>query len=309
MAAAPPGLLTVNAQAAVSMAAGAGQYAVVSKHATWGIFETMAHAHREAELIRHSGAIPTTAVRCTPEMVKQYQLGKLGNFVEIDGWAVTPKEAKLKGLDMLRRAGDREHARRQFFDHHVATARTWVERFDEAREDGFWYSSAPHGSALSTYEKTEDAEEGTQLSRCSQRLFEAIKHHQSNGGNAPEMSALTSFHMLAEEHEERLSSDIIYRLAFSAVSKRREPASIFGPTPALYVVVMTESHWIFGAGETPENALEMAAPLRRYIDDELEVVPASQALARAVLKNGYEVPGFWAFSDGAAVHEVELNSL
>ena len=135
------------------LVSGAGHYAVVSKHATWGIFETMSQAHREAELIRHSGAIPTTAVRCTPDMVKQYQLGKLGNFVEIDGWAITPGEAKTNGFDLLRRAGDRNNARRQLLEHCIAETRVWLEQHEDARKDGFWYVHDGEGEVLAVLMK------------------------------------------------------------------------------------------------------------------------------------------------------------
>lgn len=309
MAAAPQGLLSVNSQAAAPLVSGAGHYAVVSKHATWGIFETMSQAHREAELIRHSGAIPTTAVRCTPDMVKQYQLGKLGNFVEIDGWAITPGEAKTKGFDLLRRAGDRNNARRQLLEHCIAETRVWLEQHEDARKDGFWYVHDGEGEVLAVFDEELPANNGAQLSRCSTRLFDALTGHLNDGMAKPEISIRTGFHMLEEEHGERIAADIIYRLALDGEVGRFDPACIVGPVNARYVAVARESHWVLGAGMTTEEALGMAATVRAYMNEELVAVRSSQALARAVLINGYEVPGFWTIVEDTAVHESELGSL
>ena len=90
---------------------------------------------------------------------------------------------------------------------------------------------------------------------------------------------------------------------------RFDPACIVGPVNARYVAVARESHWVLGAGMTTEEALGMAATVRAYMNEELVAVRSSQALARAVLINGYEVPGFWTIVEDTAVHESELGSL
>ncbi len=134
LAAAPSGSIGIGAaQASAAASIGPGQFAVVSKHATWGIYETLAEAHREAELIRHSGAIMTNAVRCSPDMARQYQMGNLSGFVELDGWALTQDEARSKAIDMLRRAKDREGVRSQLLEHQLKDVRKRVafKRLDD----------------------------------------------------------------------------------------------------------------------------------------------------------------------------------
>ncbi|MGI9373399.1 MAG: hypothetical protein ACR2OJ_12960 [Hyphomicrobiales bacterium] len=130
MAAAPGGSFAMGAQSGLMAPLGPGQFAVVSQHATWGIYETLAEAHREAELIRHSGAIMTNAVKCSPGMVRQYQMGNLAGFVELDGWAITQEEAKSKALDMLCGAEDRDAVRAQLLEHHLKDLRKRVAATD-----------------------------------------------------------------------------------------------------------------------------------------------------------------------------------
>jgi len=311
VAAAPPGLIAAGSEAAsASLAGGIGEYAVVSQHATWGVYETMAHAHREAELIRHSGGILTNAVRCSPDMVRQYQLGKIGGFVEVDGWAVTQGEARRKGLDLLRRAGDRSTARQQLFDHQLAALKERLNAFDRAREDSVFYARSNDGGKFAgVFEKQEDVPDGMQASRCSLRMFEAIKHNLEGDGTAPAVSTHTDFHMLDEEHETRRVTDIVYRIATGGVDDRFDAAQLTGPTNARFVAVANEEHWIFGAGGSEEQALAVAAQVKPYFSEDFSVMPASQALARVVLENGYEVPAFWKTFNDTAHHEVELDSV
>lgn len=310
VASAPSGLLAAAGQVSSSSAAGIGHYAVVSRHATWGIYETMAHAHREAELIRHSGAILTNAVQCSPDMVRQYQLGKLGGFVELDGWALTKEEAKSRGLDMVRRATNRSSVRQQLLDHHLKMLRKHLEDFDDDREDAHHYARTPDGSViLGVYDDPSECPVDARLFRCSKPLAEAILEHVHLDAPEPAISRQTGFHILQDEHDARIKADVVYQLSVSGVADRGNPAKLIGPSDARFVAVAGESNWIFGAGITPDQAIEMAEPAESYFGGGMKVLHTSQCLGRAVMANGYEISGFWELIDGVAHHEIELKSL
>lgn len=59
-------------------------WAVVSPSRAWSICENAHYAYHEASMIRHSGAVCSTHMRCTPAFAQQVQVGNLTNFVEID---------------------------------------------------------------------------------------------------------------------------------------------------------------------------------------------------------------------------------
>jgi hypothetical protein len=90
---------------------------------------------------------------------------------------------------------------------------------------------------------------------------------------------------------------------------REDAGSLTGPTNVVYVAVAENERWIFGAGKTPDEALDAARNAEDYFDDEFVIIPASQTLAIAVARNGYEIPAFWKLVDGVACHEAELRSV
>ena len=309
----PSGTLasTASLASAGSSAAGAAShgalYAVVSKHATWGIFDDANHARLEAEAIRNSGAIQANAVRCSPDMANQYQIGKIGNFVEIDGWAVTSKEVENNALDLLRDARDRQSVRGQLREYHIKQAKRWLDQYETSRSDVFWYSTGPQDGEISAvYTNLDEIQGHPHHFRCSPRLHQALVDCHKSGNPPPAISARTKFHMLESEHDERLENDFIYRLAINGLPKNDAPAELIGPVRATHVAYARQHRWILGAGNDERQALQVATIAGQYFDDEIIVAPASQTLARAVLQQGFEIPGFWQKSRGLLRHELEL---
>jgi hypothetical protein len=193
--------------------------------------------------------------------------------------------------------------------HHVKLARAKVEEYDNTRDDIEYYVRAETGGAyLGIYNTPGEAPDGVNVSRASISLAHAIKAHLEEGTPTPEFSTETSFHMLQDEHQARLSGDFMYRLSACGLSRRAAPASLVGPSAAEFVAIAKKARWVLGAGTNPEQALEAADVSACYFDDELVVLRASQCLVRTVSKNGYEIPVFWQLIDGVAHHEVELNS-
>lgn len=285
-----------------------GLYAVVSKHATWGIFESVGAAGLEAETLRHSGAMQVNAVRCSPEMARQYQIGKIGNFIEVDGWALTPKEVKSKGLELLRKAEDSDRAKHQLLEFHLKQARNWLDDYDSSREVAFWYTKAG-GKITGVLDDVESYDGNLILHRCSHGLYDAIISHLKYNSPAPAISSHTNFHMLESEHLKRLGEDAIYRIAVDPNLAKIEDQRLVGPLQRRFVVIAKHHRWILGAGTNKAKALEMAELPMQYFEDEFVVVKASQSLAHAVIQNGYEIPGLWETSPGMVVHESDIGQL
>lgn len=279
-------------------AGGEGLYAVVSKHATWGIYETLEQARREATLIRKTGFMSTNAVQCSPDLARQFQIGKLGRFIEVDGWALTPEEVEIRGRDVLREARHSESARQQILEYHLEQARTWFETFEAMRTDTRWYACDSDGTLLGVFDRMDALPEQAIGRRCTPALAAEFERYPRGEGDQPDYFDRAPVHCLAREHQVRMGRDVIYRLAFDGASERHAGDALIGPMAERFVVVARRARWIFGAGQDREEALAMAEPVMPYLDDELLVAPASQALARLVVANGYEIPAFWQVKDG-----------
>ena len=301
----PAGIAVAAGSGASASAAQGGLYAVVSKHATWGVFETIGDARLEAQSLRHSGAMQVNAVRCSPQMAHQYQIGKLGNFVEVDGWALTPKEVKSKGLDLFRNVTDRDRTRDQLLEFHLKQARIWLDDYDSTRHDAFWYTKTD-GEFTSALDDIAKHDGKSDLYRCSHRLYDVISDHLDFDAPAPVISSHTSFHMLEKEHFERLGTDVIYRIVVEPQLANMDFAPSTGPLQSRFVVIGKSNRWIVGAGANKDQALEMAELPMEYIKDEFVVAKASQSLAHAVIQNGYEIPGLWENSRGMIRHAADL---
>ena len=304
----PANIALAAGSGAGASASQSGLYAVVSKHATWGIFESVGDAGLEAETLRHSGAMQVNAVRCSPEMARQYQIGKIGNFVEVDGWALTPKEIKSKGLELLRKVDDRDRAKHQLLEFHLKQARNWLDAYDSNRNDAFWYTKA-RDKITGVLDNIEDYDGNLVLHRCSHDLYESIGSHLKYNTPTPAISSHTDFHMLESEHLKRLGEDAIYRIAIDPHLAKMDHLRLVGPLQRRFVVIAKHHRWILGAGANRAQALEMAELPMKYIEDEFVVVKASQSPAHAVIQNGYEIPGLWETSPGMVVHEADLGLL
>ncbi len=307
----PSGLVASAAPASQTAAAGE-LFAVVSPGQAWGVFSGYHEAYHHAAMIRHSGAVCTSHVRCSPAFAEQLRNNTLKHFVEIDGWAVTSSEAETRGFDYLRRAADRARVRAQIHRHHVAMARSRIETHDAERADCAYYvvdrgmDGQPArlvGIADTVHLAEQACPPGAALHRCSLALAARIAASLGGDARPPAISAVTSLHTTTAEHRRRLANDPLFRLAFADESHRApSPAGRYG-----FVAYDRQDRWIFGVGDNDENALSSAAwsaPYRPGRD--LLTVKASPALLAQILSNGVEGPGFWRTVKGIAHHESEL---
>lgn len=290
-----------------AVGAGEGLYAVVSQHATWGVYETFDMARHEAALICDAGLSSTNAVRCSPELARQFQLGKLGRFVEVNGWALTPEELDLRGGDYLRDAQHKSSARLQILEHCLNQLHDWFEAYEAASSPAWWNGvRLDDGAVVGVYDCPDRVPSGVHAYRCNVSLMQALRVYMDGGSSCPEIFDGRECHVLQSEHEQRRLTDVVYRLAIYGTDQRKDAAALIGPTDTRWVAVAQRTRWIFGAGHTQMQALEMAAGACASLNDEGVAVPASQTLARAVLANGYEIPPFWRIDQGLLCHEVEL---
>jgi hypothetical protein len=306
----------VSAAPIAGATAGGPLYAVVSPGKAWGVFSGYHEAYHHAAMIRHSGAVCTSHVRCTPAVAEQIRQGTLGSFVELDGWAVPANEAEKRGIDFLKRALDRARVRNQLHRHHVETALRRVQARDAARGDvGFYVSvvDAPGATARIAAVAAEraDAERsaeasgaGAQVHAASPDLCLALQWHLDDGGEElPDIIKHTARHMMHDEHQARLNDDPLYRLALDAPHPEREAARS-GHTLIAYG---RADRWLYATGADEDEAIARAAWSLAYRDNpHLLTMKASPALVRAVQRKGLEAPGFWHVASGIARHESEL---
>lgn len=302
--------------AAPGAAAGSGPlYAVVSPGKAWGVFPGYHEAYHHAAMIRHSGAVCTSHVRCTPAVAEQIRQGTLGSFLEIDGWAVPANEAEKRGVDFLKRALDRARVRNQLHRHHVEAALQRVQARDAARGDtGFYVSvvDAPGATARVVMVATEADDAGAtleafgdaaRLNRASPGLCLDLSKHLDDDGELPVIIKHTARHMSVGEHQARLVEDPLYRLALDAPQPGCEAAQS-GHTMIAY---SRADRWVYASGADEDEAIARAAWSLPYRDaPNLLTMKASPALIRAVQLKGLEAPGFWHVVSGLARHESEL---
>ena len=314
LAASPLGVAAGSQSAGLASAATSdGLWAVVSPGRAWSICENAHYAYHEASMIRHSGAVCSTHVRCTPAFASQVQAGNLINFVEIDGWAVTSSEAEKRGLDFLKNAIDQKKAREQLLMHHLGKLRKKVESFDQNRTDAYDYVRFPgkNWKILDAGRRSEiepslhEEFEAADLAwfRCSEALASALQGWVGSGSPEPDIDRTTAFHMLPEERSERLLNDKPFRIAFGGADRQNLDKKTKSTG---YIVFDSHTRWVWGAGSTKEDALEAARSALPYSGD-LDVLKASPTLVAQVSSNGYEIPSFWQRRGRLARHESEFS--
>ncbi len=133
----------LSAVSGVVEASAAGPlFAVVSPGKAWAVCGSYHEAFHHASMIRHSAAVCTSHVRCTPAFAEQVRSGSLKSFIEIDGWAVTSNEAEARGLEFLRDAMDRARARSQLISHYRRISVQRVDALDRASAGNGCYVEA-----------------------------------------------------------------------------------------------------------------------------------------------------------------------
>lgn len=309
----------LSAAAGSGEAAAAGElFAVVSPGKAWTVCGSYHEAYHQANLISHSNIVQTAHVRCSPAFAEQVKSGSLKSFVEVDGWAVTGREAEIRGFDFLRNAVDRARARSQLLTHYQGVALDKVNAGDERLSDVMWYSETRtvDGAApkiLAVAETRQDAladavqqnEDHSDIvvHRCTARLGGQLRIWLEEGGQLPGILKQADLHISYEEYADRIDDDPMFRLAALGLTSHSSAIE----ARCGYIAYDRADNWIYGVGGSRDAAIENAGWAENYSGArELLVVRASDALCRSVMRQGLELPVFWTRSRGVARHESEL---
>ena len=141
--------------------------------------------------------------------------------------------------------------------------------------------------------------------RCSAGLGRALAAMLDDCAPMPEVICNSDVHVTFAEHEQRLLEDPLYRFALGkdVLAGNCEVAA------RGHVAFDPQSRWIYGAGDTPDDALEAAEWASTYLGyQRVDTKPASPRLIQATLEQGLMVPGLWQIDGELAVHESEQPS-
>ena len=301
---------------AAETAAAQPLYAVISPGKAWAVYKSYHDAYRRTGEIRMASALQSSYVRCTPAFAEQVRSGALKSFVEIDGWAVTHREAESRGLDFLRDAVDRMKARTQLIAHYRTLAADKVNRRDRLQSAQWSYVETDEGrdrrivavsddrSAIPEMADTSsEVERHLQVQRCSQTLRIALQDWLDGHCDKPEIARQFDVHSTMDEYDQRLIEDPMFRFAVRGHLSRQPRQDDTGG----FVAYDAASRWVFGAGDSEDSAQEAANWAKGYCDGgQLNIVRASRRLCAVVRSQGLEIPPFWTIKGRTARHESEL---